>query len=99
MQLLTLLTLVYLAVLVLALAASLIAIFVYLWRIGSALREVRDALNEVEANTAPLTEHIETVNGGLTHLGQGLDAVEDHLALTDDSLKSVAARISMEKAA
>ncbi len=40
MQLLTWLTVIYLVVLVLALAVSLIAIFIYLFKIGSALAAV-----------------------------------------------------------
>ncbi len=69
MRLLTWLTVIYLVVLVLALAVSLITIFVYLWRIGSALAEVHLALREAETNTAPLEGQVEAINNGLAGVG------------------------------
>ena len=66
MELLVWLTVIYLIVLVLALAVSLITIFVYLWKIGSALAQVQQALLNTEANTRPLRSHIEGINDGLT---------------------------------
>jgi hypothetical protein len=59
MQLLLILTLVYAAVLVLALAASLIAIWVFLRRVGNALGEAYDALVRVEERTRPLEQLLE----------------------------------------
>ncbi|MCA1607189.1 MAG: hypothetical protein LC775_17370 [Acidobacteria bacterium] len=95
MRLLTWLTVIYAVVLVLALAVSLITIFVYLWRIGSALAEVKLALTKARENTAPLQGHLETINGGLTGVGDGLKSVDGHLAGIDDSLKAVAAHLGI----
>jgi hypothetical protein len=95
MRLLTWLTVIYLAVLVLALAASLTTIFVYLWRIGSALALVEGALLQAEANTAPLKGHVEAVNGGLTSVAGGLKLVDEHLASADGSLNAVAAHLGI----
>ncbi len=95
MQLLTWLTVIYAVVLVLALAASLITIFVYLWRIGSALAEVRGALDQAKANTAPLENHIETVNRGLANVRDELKAGDEHLSAVDDSLNVVAGHLGI----
>jgi hypothetical protein len=57
-------TLAYAAILVLALAATLITIAVYLWRIAAALGSVRQALIEVRDRTMPLKQHL----GGLEQL-------------------------------
>lgn len=92
MQLLTWLTVIYLIVLVLALAISLIAIFVYLWKIGSALAAVERALVQTESNTKPLKGHLDKINGGLIGVRDGLGLVDEHLASTDDSLNFVAER-------
>lgn len=97
MRLLTWLTVIYLVVLVLALAASLITIFVYLWRIGSALALVKGALGQAERNTAPLKGHVETINSGLTSVGEGLTKVDQHLASVDDSLGAVAEHLGINE--
>ncbi len=54
MSLLVILTLIYVAILVLALAVSLIAIWVYLLRISHRMREIRTALFTVQTLTEPL---------------------------------------------
>lgn len=95
MQLLTWLTVIYLVVLVLALAASLITIFFYLWRIGTALAAVRDVLAQAERNTTPLAGHLETINDGLASVGEGLKAVDEHLFETNESLGGVAGRLGI----
>jgi hypothetical protein len=51
-------TLVYVAVLVLALAGSLFTIWAYLWRVKEALADVRQTLIEVEKQTAPLARYL-----------------------------------------
>lgn len=56
MELLTILTLIYAGILVLAVAASLIIILYYLWRIGSSLQATQEALDAVAGSTAPLEE-------------------------------------------
>lgn len=95
MRLLTWLTVVYLLVLVLALAVSLITIFVYLWRIGSALAAVQGELGRAQSNTAPLENHLETINGGLVAVRDGLQLVDEHLFETNESLNGVAAHLGI----
>ena len=55
-------TVVYAAVLVAALAATLITIAVYLWRISAMLERVRRALAEVRERTAPLHQDLDGVS-------------------------------------
>jgi ABC-type transporter Mla subunit MlaD len=59
MQLLTIITLIFAGILVLALAASLITILIYLIKISRSLGEVREVLDEVAKETEPLTPVIE----------------------------------------
>ncbi len=58
MQVLLIVTLIYAAVLVIAVAASLVAILVYLRRIGDLLAEARGALAQVQEQTQPLEAHL-----------------------------------------
>lgn len=58
MERLRTLTLVYTVVLVVALALSLIAIWIYLRRIGASLAKVQRALETARAETGPLGEHL-----------------------------------------
>ncbi len=95
MRLLTWLTVIYAVVLVLALAVSLITICFYLWRIGSALAEVKRGLIQARENTAPLQGHLEFINGGLTSVGDGLQSVDGHLSGVDESLNAVAAHLGI----
>ena len=95
MRLLTWLTVIYAVVLVLALAVSLITIFFYLWRIGSALAEVKRGLIQARDNTAPLQGHLEFINGGLSGVSDGLQSVDGHLAGVDDSLNAVAEHLGI----
>ncbi|MGI8655736.1 MAG: hypothetical protein ACR2LC_11010 [Pyrinomonadaceae bacterium] len=95
MRLLTWLTVIYLLVLVLALAVSLITIFVYLWRIGSALAAVQGELGRAQTHTAPLENHLETINGGLVGVRDGLQLVDEHLFETNESLSGVAAHLGI----
>ncbi|MDQ3649563.1 MAG: hypothetical protein M3458_04640 [Acidobacteriota bacterium] len=95
MRLLTWLTVIYAVVLVLALAVSLITIFFYLWRIGSALAEVKRGLIQARENTAPLQGHLEFINCGLSGVSDGLQSVDGHLAGVDDSLNAVAEHLGI----
>ena len=97
MQLLIWLTVIYLIVLVLALAVSLITICYYLWRIGSALAEVKRGLIQARENTAPLAGHLDFINNGLVGVGDGLGSVDAHLAGIDDSLNAVAAHLGISE--
>ena len=62
MSVLWTLTLLWAVVLVVAVAASLIAILVSLRRIARALGEVREALAQVRDRTRPLTGHLEALH-------------------------------------
>jgi hypothetical protein len=59
-------TLAYAAVLVLALAVSLTAIWIQLRRIGTVLGEARAALGDVELASQPLGEHLRELHAALT---------------------------------
>ena len=61
-SILVVLTVLYAAVLVAALATTLITIAVYLWRIAATLERVRHALAEVRERTAPLHQDLEGVS-------------------------------------
>lgn len=98
MQLLTWLTVIYALVLVLALAVSLITIFVYLWRIGSALGKVKNALVEALDNTEPLQGHLEFVNAGLMGVADELQSSSVHFARVDAALDSVATHLGVREA-
>ena len=58
-MLLTIVTLVYAGILVLALAAVLITVAIYLWRISAMLGDVRGALVQVASRTEPLKLHLD----------------------------------------
>jgi hypothetical protein len=73
------LTLVTVALVVLALAGYLIAIA---WALVSACRSVAaiaDGLETVRTHTGPLPDKLGTINGGLTMLLQHLQAADRHL--------------------
>lgn len=98
MQLLAWLTVIYAIVLVLALAVSLITIFVYLWKIGSALAQVKDGLIQARDNTAPLAGHLDFINGGLIGVGDGLHSADGHLAGVNSNLQAVAEHLGVGQA-
>jgi uncharacterized protein YoxC len=78
MQLLTILTLIYVAVLVLVLAVSLITILVYLYRINTVLGEAHTALAAVERHSRPLENQMEQLKEGVTGAAHALTtAVEE----------------------
>ncbi len=80
MRLLITLTLGYVAVLVPALAASLIAIWVSLRGVASALGEARQALVRVQDATAPLAGHLNGVQDLVVAAGDGVAAAEARVA-------------------
>ena len=87
MKLLRNLTLAYAAVLVVALAGSLIAILVYLRRIGGVLDEIHTALGSVRDSTAGL-------EGVIAPLGEVAAAADTALADVDGRLARVDARLA-----
>lgn len=80
MKLLRTLTLAYVAILVPTLAASLIAILVYLRRIASALDQVGQALATASRETQPLNQHLDGLHGTSVQLADELVGVRDRLA-------------------
>ncbi|MEO7713992.1 MAG: hypothetical protein ABIV10_13835 [Gemmatimonadaceae bacterium] len=73
------LTLITVALVVLALAGYLIAIA---WALVNAKRSVAaiaDGLEAVAGHTQPLPERLTTINGALTQLLTGLQAADRHL--------------------
>ena len=85
-------TLVYLAILVAVLAVGLILIAWHLWATAKAIGQIRDALAKVEADTRPLGQSLEQVNGALSQLGAGLGSVLQWLVLADGSLGRIVRR-------
>ena len=85
-------TLVYLGVLVAALAVGLILIAWRLWATAGAIRKIRDALARVEADTRPLGEVLGSVNGALSQVGAGLGSVLGWLVMADRALGRIARR-------
>ncbi|MDX1665328.1 MAG: hypothetical protein R3272_16160 [Candidatus Promineifilaceae bacterium] len=82
MELLTTLTLIYVAILVLAVAASLIIILYYLWRIGTALEATREAL-------AAVADATETLDAPMALLQQKSAAWAQQTAEAEASLTEV----------
>jgi hypothetical protein len=68
-ELLRWLTIGYAVVLILALAASLIAILVQLWRIGTVLGHVGASLRDVATATAPLGGYLKALHDAFVGLG------------------------------
>ena len=73
-------TLIYALVLVVVLAVSLIAIFYYLWSIGTTLGKISGGLAVVRQHTAPLNAQIEAINGALSAVAGGFGGALDNLA-------------------
>ena len=94
-KLLRTLTLVYTGVLVLAVAASLIAILVYLLRIAAALREVHDALATVKEKTEPLSGPLTLVRDTSAQAAEDLGKVYASLARADGHLGAVAEQLGL----
>jgi hypothetical protein len=83
---LTWVTVIYALVLVVVLAVSLIAIFYYLWSIGTTLGKIGAGLAIVRQQTQPLGGHIEAINGALSTVGSGLGEALDDLAEVNNVL-------------
>ena len=85
-------TLIYLAILVAVLAVGLIVIAWRLWATAGALRDIRDALAQVQTDTSPLGESLGQVNGALSQLSGGLGSVLRWLVQADGALGRIARR-------
>ena len=86
---LTWVTAIYALVLVVVLAVSLIAILYYLWSIGTTLGKIHAGLGIVRDQTAPLSGHVEAINGALGMVAEGLSSALDDLSATDAALAQV----------
>lgn len=73
------LTLVTVALVVVALAGYLIAIAWALVRARRSVAAIADGLEAVAGHTAPLPERLATINGALAQLLAGLQAADRHL--------------------
>jgi hypothetical protein len=73
------LTLVTVALVVLALAGYLIAIAWALIQTRTSVAAIADGLEAVAGHTQPLPEKLTTINGALTQLLAGLQAADRHL--------------------
>ena len=89
------LTWIYAAVLVLALAASLIAILVYLWRIAGALGKARAALEAVRNETALLGGPLEQLRDASGGAAEELSRARESLARADDRLEALLERFGV----
>ncbi len=76
------LTLVTVALVVVALAGFLIAIAWELLRARKSVAAIADGLQIVAGHTAPLPDKLTTINGALGQLLAGLQAADGHLART-----------------
>jgi|SRR5215212_9418145 septation ring formation regulator EzrA len=86
---------IYAAVLVLALAVSLIAILVYLWRIASSLGKARAALEVVRDETALLSEPLEELRDASGGAAEELSRARESLARADDRLEALLERLGV----
>jgi hypothetical protein len=73
------LTLITVALVVLALAGYLIAIVVQLVAAKRSIAAIADGLEAVAAHTAPLPDQLTTINDALVQLLTGLQAADRHL--------------------
>lgn len=73
------LTLVTVALVVLALAGYLIGIAWHLVHARRSIAAIADGLEAVAGHTAPLPERLTTINGALVQLHTGLQAADRHL--------------------
>jgi hypothetical protein len=83
------LTGIYLAVLVLVLAVTLLSVAFYAWRIGSTLRQIAGGLAAVQGHTEPLNAYLAATNDGLGAIAASLTSARDHLVATDGALAAL----------
>lgn len=85
-ELLTVLSVGYVAVLVIVVAVSLIVIGRVLWSVAGSLGRIADGLLIVERQTAPLSDYVTALNDGLGQVAVGLAGTAEHLDAADDEL-------------
>lgn len=95
MELLRVLTLIYAAVLVLALAASLIAILLYLRKTSRALGAARAALAEARRESLALQEHLSPLEGLSREAADEFKAAEAWVGQADEALAALLERLGL----
>ncbi len=80
LTLFTIMSLVIVAIVVVALVFFLLGIIIALTRANRSLYQLADGLGAIEKDTQPLTEKMTTINGALNLLLSTLLAVDGHLA-------------------
>ena len=91
------LTIVYLVILVMALAAGLIAIARALIITRNNLAKIEGGLALVEWQTKPLGSSLQTINAALAEISGGLSALLERLRSSDRSLGRVADQLATRK--
>lgn len=81
MTTLLVLTLIYAAILVIALASGLIAIVYFLNQARANLKAIGAGLKEVDKNVAPLSAALTAANNGLSLILDDLEKTSEHLAI------------------
>ncbi len=94
LQLLVTATLIWLLVLVVALAVSLILVAVNLHKAANALAAAEGALGQVVTNTAPLTGALTEIDAAVAVVGTSLAASEHAAARTGEVLAPTPQRIA-----
>jgi HAMP domain-containing protein len=92
-EILRIATLIYVAVLVLALAASLIAIWVWLLRISRALGEVQKVLAQVAISTRPLKSYFAPFAEATGRAEEELERAGHAMSEADGSLYQLAGKL------
>ncbi len=98
MRLLRTLTLIYTAVLVLVLAASLVAIWVYLRRIAHTLGKVHTALASVKDESEPLDQYLQRLHDVSASSAEELAKARASLARADERLDTLAGQLGASEA-
>ncbi len=86
-------TLIYIAILVAVLAVGLIMIAWRLTMTARAIAEIHTALGQAEVNTRALGSSVETINGALSAVSDGLKSIFGHLIRADSALARIIAKL------
>jgi|SRR5579872_2241364 len=91
------LTILYLVILVIALAAGLIAIARALIITRKNLAKIEGGLAQVEIQTKPLAGSLQTINAALMEISGGLSVLLERLAHADTNLGRVANKLAARR--
>ncbi len=95
MEVLRLLSLIYAGVLVLALAVSLIAVLIYLRRIGGVLAETRRSLSLTQQRTLPLEEHLAPLSAETIRIRAATADADEDLMEANEQLTTLCERLKV----